>query len=91
HPMVMTLAASRSVGHSTSRLIADAVHLIGMLHGRHPGLVDHAVARTFPDSADDWLAHAADGFGDERAYVARLVSAVGPMPSTPGQAESEAT
>ncbi|MEX6641314.1 hypothetical protein V2A36_33310, partial [Pseudomonas aeruginosa] len=31
----------------------------------------------------------ASGFADERTYLAHLTAAVGPLPSTPGQAESE--
>ncbi len=72
------------------RMVADAIHLIGMLHGRHPGIVDHAMTRA-PDMATrQWLASAARHFADERSFLTRLVSAAGPIPSTPGQAETEA-
>lgn len=72
------------------RDLADAVHLICMLHGRHPGIIDHALARTMEPAARVWLEAALDGFARERALLARLASAAGPMPSTPGQSESEA-
>jgi hypothetical protein len=37
----------------------------------------------------DWLTRASDGFERERLYLVRLTSAVGPLPSTPGAAETE--
>src|SRR6185503_4090316 len=39
----------------------------------------------------DWLNRASEGFERERLYVVRLTSAVGPLPSTPGAAETEAS
>ena len=71
-----------------TRDLADAVHSICVLHGRHPGVIDHALARTACPA--DWLVEAAHAFAEERAYLARLTSAAGPLPSTPGQAESAA-
>lgn len=71
------------------RDLSDAVHLLCTLHGRHPGVVDHALARTV--NAPAWLIEAAEGFARERSYLAQLAAAAGPMPSTPGQAECEAT
>jgi hypothetical protein len=38
-----------------------------------------------------WLGRAADAFERERLYLVRLTAAVGPIPSTPGAAETEAT
>ena len=37
------------------------------------------------------MARAAEGFERERLYLVRLTSAVGPLPSTPGAADTEAT
>ena len=37
----------------------------------------------------DWLAQASDAFERERLYLVRLTAAVGPLPSTPGSAETE--
>jgi hypothetical protein len=39
----------------------------------------------------DWLGRASDAFERERLYLVRLTSAVGPLPSTPGAAETEAS
>jgi hypothetical protein len=39
----------------------------------------------------DWLARASESFERERLYLVRLTSAVGPLPSTPGAAETEAS
>ncbi|MCM8729991.1 DUF6975 family protein [Hephaestia sp. GCM10023244] len=72
------------------RDVIDAVHAICMLHGRHPGVVDFALARDTDKSAEAWLVEAARAFETERACLVRLVAAAGPLPSTPGQAESEA-
>jgi len=71
-----------------ARDLADAVHLVCMLHGRHPGLIDHAANRNAGGEIG-WLVDAQHGFTQERAFLARLTSAAGPLPSTPGQAESE--
>jgi hypothetical protein len=60
------------------------------LHGRHPGVIDHAVGHGHSQTAQPWLEAAAESFADERALLARLTAAAGPIPSTPGQAESEA-
>lgn len=86
HPAPAMLASP----HASARIVTDAVHLIGMLHGRHPGIIDHALGRTADSVSHDWLADAAQHFAGERAYLAKLVSIAGPLPSTPGQAETEA-
>lgn len=72
------------------RDLIDAVHALCMLHGRHPGVVDYALMHDADSSAQAWLAEAANAFVAERSYLVRLVAAAGPLPSTPGQAESEA-
>lgn len=73
-----------------TRNLADAAHWLCVLHGRHPGVIDHAVARTEHPAAAGWLAAAAEAFAYERALLTRLAVATGPQPSTPGQAASEA-
>jgi hypothetical protein len=73
-----------------ARNLADAVHLLCNLYGRHPGLLDMALGLSSSGAANDWLQEAADSFERERLYVVRLSSAVGPLPSTPGAAETEA-
>jgi hypothetical protein len=77
-----------SGGHS-ARDLADAVHLLCSLHGRHPSLVELALAQADEGAVREWLARAAEGFERERLYLVRLTSAVGPLPSTPGAAETE--
>jgi hypothetical protein len=71
--------------------MADAVHLLCSLHGRYPGLIEIALQRCPKGAVRDWLAHASDAFERERLYLVRLTSAVGPLPSTPGAAETEAS
>lgn len=95
------VAADGSGGHAvvralerpqaSARDLADAVHALCMLHGRQPGVLDHADARHAYPAAQPWLAVAAQGFAEERAYLAQLVAAAGPLPSTPGQRETDAT
>lgn len=87
HPWVEDLGAVPAVAEP--RDLADAVHLLCGLHGRHPGLVDLAVARS-PLPVRGWLAAAADAWERERLYLLRLTAAVGPLPSTPGNAQTEA-
>ena len=83
-PFAIRLAATGAL----TRDLADTVHSICVLHGQHPSVIDHALARS--PCAPDWLIEAAHAFAEERAYLARLTSAAGPLPSTPGQAESTA-
>src|SRR5215211_4443991 len=79
-------------GAHAARDLADAVHLLCSLHGRFPGLIELA-HRQAPagDAAAEWLGRAGEGFERERLYLVRLTSAVGPLPSTPGAAETEAS
>ena len=76
-------------GKFATRNLADTVHFLCALHGRHPGVVDLAALRTAHDSARGWLIAAVDGFAVERGVLTKLTVAAGPLPSTPGQAESE--
>lgn len=76
-------------GPEAARNVADVVHLLCLLHGRHPGAVDHAVFRASDAATKAFLTETAEAFAEERALLAKLVVAVGPQPSTPGQAESE--
>lgn len=74
-------------GEASARDLADAVHGLCMLHGRHPGMIDTVAQRI---TGSDWLSPFVTSFAVERAALVHLVAAVGPLPSTPGQAESEA-
>ncbi len=86
HPYLKRLAAN----DEPLRDLADAAHYLCVLHGRHPGVVDHALEHARLAIERGWLEAAADAFTAERAYLVRIVAAAGPLPSTPGQAESEA-
>jgi hypothetical protein len=74
-----------------ARDLADAVHLLCGLHGNQPSLVELAQRHSSDGPAREWLARAAEAFERERLFLVRLTSAVGPLPSTPGAAETEAT
>jgi hypothetical protein len=78
-------------GPHSGRDLSDAVHLLCSLHGRYPGLIEIALQRCPEGELLDWLARASEAFERERLYVVRLTAAVGPMPSTPGAAESESS
>lgn len=88
HPHLAALL--QSTGAASARDLADAVHLLCQLHGRFPGLVAIVLQQCGDGVARNWLSRAADAFEEERLYLVRLTSAVGPLPSTPGAAESEA-
>src|SRR3954471_2065935 len=77
-------------GRHSGRDMADAVHLLCSLHGRYPGLIEVALQRCSKGPVQEWLERASDAFERERLYLVRLTSAVGPLPSTPGAAETEA-
>ncbi|HET9511330.1 MAG TPA: hypothetical protein VFO80_09290 [Sphingomonas sp.] len=83
-------AASLLRPDAQARDLADAVHCLCLLHGRQPGVIDSTAMRPVSDTAVAWLEDATSAFAEERATLIRLVAAVGPLPSTPGQAETEA-
>jgi hypothetical protein len=89
HPHLQALIEGS--GPQSGRDLADAVHLLCGLHGRHPGLIELALTQCSDGKARPWLARAAEAFERERLYLVRLTSAVGPLPSTPGAAETEAS
>ncbi|MBB5709081.1 DUF6975 family protein [Sphingomonas xinjiangensis] len=86
HGYLRRLAA----GDQPPRDLADAAHYICLLHGRHPGVIDHARGSARAPIESEWLEAAAEAFGTERGFLARIVAAAGPLPSTPGHDRSEA-
>lgn len=78
-------------GRHSGRDIADSIHLLCSLHGRYPGLVELALQSCEDGPVQEWLSRAAEGFERERLYLVRLTAAVGPLPSTPGAAETESS
>ena len=77
-------------GAEGMRDLADAVHFLCVLHGRHPGMIEDAAAVTSCAATQRWLAEIAPAFTAERRFVTRLAVAAGGVPSTPGSAECEA-
>lgn len=77
-------------GPATNRDLADAIHLFCSLYGRYPGLIEIALNNCPSGLVRDWLREASDAYERERLYLVRLTAAVGPLPSTPGSAETEA-
>lgn len=91
HPHLLRLSRAGAA----QRDLADAVHAVCSVHGRTTDLFDEATRHesTAPGAqwaAPTWVAVATDGFASERAYLATLTAAAGPLPSTPGQAETDA-
>lgn len=96
------IAAAGSAGHpyaeelagplapTTARDLDDLVHLLASLYGQQPSPIDLAILRTPAGPVRAWLMTAADAFERERQFLLRLCAAVGPVPSTPGHAETEA-
>ncbi|MGC4251324.1 MAG: hypothetical protein QM605_07620 [Sphingobium sp.] len=93
HPYAHQAAGEQSVRDALLSLsdLADAAYYLCLLHGRHPGVIDHAATRSADNAARQWLIQAADGFARERAYLTQVTVAVGPAPSTAGQADCETT
>lgn len=89
HPHLNSLLEAS--GPHTGRDLSDAVHLLCNLHGRYPGLIQLALQRCPAGPAQSWLSGASEAFERERLYLVRLTAAVGPLPSTPGAAETEAS
>ena len=71
--------------------LADAVHLLCALHGHYPGLIATAAANCPGPDERDWLSGASSAFESERAFLLRLTASVGPIPGTPGAAETESS
>lgn len=65
--------------------LADAVHYLCLLHGRYPGVIDHAAMRSTDNAARTWLIKATQAFVIERGLLTQLAVALGPVPSTTGQ------
>lgn len=89
HPYLSSGALSEAP--EAMRNLADAVHFLCLLHGRHPGIADRAAFKNIDSEAHEWLEEAVEAFSIERSMLSQLAVAVGPVPSTPGQAQSEAT
>lgn len=88
HPHVRSGALSN--GADAMRNLADAVHFLCLLHGRHPGVIDSAARKAVDPASRPWLEEAAEAFAGERAFLSKIAAAVGPVPSTQGQAQCEA-
>lgn len=88
HPHRLALVGAN--GPSANRDLSDCIHLFCSLYGRYPGLIELALNNCPAGAVRDWLREASDGYERERLYLVRLTAAVGPLPSTPGAAETEA-
>ena len=89
HPYLNTLLDTS--GRHAGRDLADAIHLLCHVHGRHPSPIEMALLRSAPGPIRSWLEQASESFERERLYLVRLTSAVGPIPSTPGAMVTESS
>lgn len=71
--------------------VADIAHFLCVLHGRHPGVVDHASGKTAEVEARDWFVKAMDGFASERAFLTKLTVSAGPISGVSANDQSNAT
>ena len=67
----------------------DFVHLLCAVYGRQPTVIELALSTAPPPPVRAWLERAAAAFERERLFLVRLSAAAGPIPSTPGAAETE--
>lgn len=88
HPYTHSLELNADL--LATRNLADVLHLLSILHGAQPGMIELAGARNLCAGADPWFTDAAAGFAAERAYLTQLIVVAGPTPSTPGEAETGA-
>lgn len=72
------------------RDLSDAVHAWCSIHGAAPSIVELAITARGGQDVQEWMRIAAIAFDEERRALAALSSAIGPSPSTPGQAEAHA-
>lgn len=86
HPFHARLIAPRA----NARDLGDAVHALCSVHGQHPDLIEIVASSSEPSAAHAWLDQAVAGFAAERLALAQLTAAAGPLPSTPGQAQTAA-
>jgi hypothetical protein len=89
HPFAMTKLLGNSA--TQARDLADVVHHLSIVYGRYPCIADIELERTTKDHlASHWLEDTVAGFQAERQYLNNVVVAAGPLPSTPGHAQSDA-
>lgn len=81
---VFTASQQLLNGPEATRNLADAIHFLCALHGRHPGVIELVAMRTVDPAARAWLAETAEAFARERTYLAKLAVQAGPVPATPG-------
>lgn len=86
HPHVQSLLLPQVLLHD----LTDAIHAVCAVHGNHPCMIDYAMARGIEIDTLPWLIGSSNAFAYERAFLANLTSAAGPLPSTPGQAQTDA-
>ncbi len=70
-------------------IVADIAHYLCVAHGKHPGIIEHAMNKIVDDCSREWLVNAADGFARERIYLTEITVAAGPISRLVGQDETD--
>ena len=86
HPHFAHLVVPRA----PARDLGDAIHALCAVHSTRPDLIEIVASAATPCGASHWLEAALAGFAAERALLVQLTAAAGPLPSTPGQAQTAA-
>jgi hypothetical protein len=86
HPHFAQLVVARAA----PRDLGDAIHVLCAVHSTRPDLIEIVASTAAPGGASPWLEAALAGFAVERAILVQLTAAAGPLPSTPGQAQTAA-
>ena len=71
-------------GPESARNLADAVHFLCALHGRHPGVVDLAAGRASEALSRAWLTAASETMAVERLYLANALAQDAQLPRPVG-------
>jgi hypothetical protein len=79
HPTIV--AALKDLRNLKSPDLSDIAHFLCVLHGRYPGLVDHAARKIVDGAAREWILHTGNAFAEERAFLSRLTTAAFAMQS----------
>ena len=85
-----TYATALGTSKAATRDLGDAIHALCTVHGHQPDLLTITAGVTQAAGPREWLTLAGIGFAADRAALAQLVAAAGPLPSTHGHAESAA-
>ncbi len=83
HPYFSALC--RNPEQAQSADLADIAHFFCLMHGRFPGVIDHAAGHSPNEHMRFWLGQTGEAFAAERALLRKLTVSAGAIVSTVGQ------